>query len=345
MLYIDSRYAVMLAPRVKNFKQKKDYLWNLSCSICGDVSKGRQKARGYIYKVPGQGTLNYKCHHCGASMSLGNFLKQTAPDLFKQYVFDNYQETAKARVPHANIQEVVKLDALDTSVTLLDSNLEGLRCCGDLDVAHPVAKYLIKRQIPQDKWKLIFYTTAFKAYTNSLIPGKFKDTEEDHPRLIFPYFNEHGKMFAYSARAFSDKHQPKYYTIKLDDTERIYGLDRVDYSKRIYAVEGPIDSLFLPNCIAVSGSSFDTPTLQAVKSNITIISDNEPRSREIVKIVKKNILLGYSVCMLPHTVTHKDINEMILDGMTSEEIIELIDQNTYKGTEAIMKFNFEWRMA
>ena len=88
MLYIDSRYAVMLGPRVKNFKQKKDYLWNLSCSICGDVSKGRQKARGYIYKVPGQGTLNYKCHHCGASMSLGSFLKQTQPDLFKQYVFD-----------------------------------------------------------------------------------------------------------------------------------------------------------------------------------------------------------------------------------------------------------------
>lgn len=335
----------MLAPRVKNFAQKKDYLWNMSCSICGDVSKGRQKARGYIYKVPGQGTLNYKCHHCGASMSLGSFLKQTQPDLFKQYVFDNYQETSKARVPHANIKELVKVDAVDTSVTLIDASLDRLKCCGKLDDTHPVARYLAKRKIPRDKWDLIFYTTKFKTYTNSLIPGKFKDVETDHPRLIFPYFNSHGKMFAYSARSFTDEHQPKYYTIKLDDSERIYGLDRIDYTKRIYAVEGPIDSLFLPNCIAVSGSSFDMPSLQALKSNITIISDNEPRSREIVKIVKKNIMLGYSVCMLPHSIQYKDVNEMILGGMTQEEILELINDNTYRGTEAIMHFNFDWRRA
>src|SRR5690606_21687524 len=117
----------------------------------------------------------------------------------------------------------------------------------------------------------------------------------EHPRILFPYFNIHGKVFAYSARALHETEEAKYYMIKLDETERVYGVDRLDFSKRVYAVEGQIDSLFLPNCVAVSGSSFDTATLQQLKTNLTIIPDNEPRSREITKIIKKTIDLGYSV--------------------------------------------------
>lgn len=344
MLYIDSKYAGMLSPRVKLFRQVKDYTWNFACPICGDLSKGKQKTRGYVYKAPGVGTLNYKCHHCGASMSLGSFLKMTQPDLYKEYVFDNYQETNKIRVPHSNITSFANTKAVTVAETVLsDSSLEGLKSCANLPESNVVYKYLSRRQIPKDKWNLIYYTTKFKEYTNKLLPEKFKSLDDDHPRLIFPYFNNHGKMFAYSARAFSDKRQPKYYTIKLDESERIYGFERVDSSKRIYAVEGPIDSLFLPNTIAVSGSSFDTPTLQSLKSTLTVISDNEPRSREIVKIVKKNIDMGYSVCMLPHTVEHKDINEMILSGMTSESIVELIDKNTFQGPQAQLKF-IEWKL-
>lgn len=339
MLYQESTFVTRISPYVLNFKQKKPYLWGLSCPICGDISKGRQKIRGYIYRPGTSDHLNYKCHHCGASMSFGTFLKTKFPELYKEFVYSRYELTSKAHVPHKNFPELVKTE----SFPLTDSSLDRLKPCVGLPDTHPIAKYLNKRMIPKDKWNSIYYTLEFMKYTNSVLPGKFKKVEDDHPRLVLPYFTEHGKMFAFVARAFG-KEEPKYYTIKIDeDKERVYGLDKVDFSKKIYAVEGPIDSLFIPNAIAVSGSSFDTPTMQALKSVVTIVGDNEPRSREIVKILKKNIDLGYKVCMLPHTVKEKDINELILSGMTSNDIVELIDANTYQGVKAKLKF-VEWKL-
>jgi hypothetical protein len=174
-------------------------------------------------------------------------------------------------------------------------------------------------------------------------PKFVEPIEGEHPRMIIPYFTSAGKCFAFQARAYGDE-DPKYYTIKVDETEeKIYGLDRVDYGKRIYVVEGPIDSLFLPNAIAVSGSSFDTPTIRKLLTNATIVMDNEPRNKDIVKQLEKYIDLGYSVCMYPDTVTQKDINDMILYGeMSPAEIIELINTNTYTGMEAKLKF-INWR--
>lgn len=339
MLYQESTFVTRISPYVLNFKQKKPYLWGLSCPICGDISKGRQKIRGYIYRPGTSDHLNYKCHHCSASMSFGTFLKTKFPELYKEFVYSRYELTSKAHVPHKNFTEMVATE----SFPLTDAALDRLKPCANLKDTHPVAKYLNKRMIPKDKWSGIYYTLEFMKYTNSVVPGKFKKIEDDHPRLVLPYFAEHGKMFAFVARSFG-KEEPKYYTIKIDeDKERIYGLDKVDYSKKIYAVEGPIDSLLIPNAIAVSGSSFDTPTMQALKSVVTIVGDNEPRSREIVKIIKKNIDLGYKVCMLPHTVKEKDINELILSGMTSDEIVELIDANTYQGVKAKLKF-VEWKL-
>jgi DNA primase len=158
--------------------------------------------------------------------------------------------------------------------------------------------------------------------------------------MIIPFFTTAGKCFAYQGRAYGNE-EPKYYTIKVDETqEKIYGLERIDYAKRILVVEGPIDSLFLPNAVAVSGASFDTPTIRSILTNATIVMDNEPRNKDIVKQLEKYINLGYSVCMFPEHIEQKDVNEMILHGeMTADEITEVINTNTYSGMEAKLKFS------
>jgi DNA primase len=173
------------------------------------------------------------------------------------------------------------------------------------------------------------------------VTAKFQEPiKDEHPRMIIPFFTPAGKCFAFQGRAYGAE-EPKYYTIKVDETqEKIYGLDRLDYSKRIYVVEGPIDSLFIPNCVAVSGSSFDTPTIRQLLTNATLIMDNEPRSKEIVKLLDKNIKAGYSVCMFPEHIQQKDINDIFLhSGMTIDEILETINTNTFTGIEASLKFS------
>ena len=130
---------------------------------------------------------------------------------------------------------------------------------------------------------------------------------------------------------------------EFDETEeKIYGLDRVDYGQRIYVVEGPIDSLFLPNAIAVSGSSFDTPTIRKLLSNATIVMDNEPRNKQIVSNIRKTISLGRKVCIWPDTIHQKDINDMVLHGKTINMIMDTINTNTFQGMAAKLRFT-EWR--
>ena len=337
MLFIDAKYAQILGPRLRNFAQKKDYLWNYSCPVCGDSSKNKLKARGYIYRK--KNDLFTKCHNCGHGSTLGNLIKYVDTNLYDQYVLERYKDGATGRKSHKDVDENNFFKTEPVKVPLTDGILDPLKKITDLPESHPAVQYVLSRLIPKENWGLLYFAPKFKAFTNNITPKFQEPIKDDHPRLIIPYFNKHGKVFAYQARAFG-KEQPKYYTIKIEeDYEKIYGLERVDFSKRIYVVEGPIDSLFLPNAIAVSGSSFDMISVRQLLTNATIVMDNEPRNKEIVKLLDKNIDLGYNVSMLPDTIPYKDINEMIEGGMTSDEILDVINTNTFSGMEAKLKFS------
>ena len=338
MLYIDTKYAAFLGGRLRNFKKTNDYVWNYSCPVCGDSSTNKLKARGYIYRK--KTDLFCKCHNCGYGSNLGNLIKRVDPVLYDEYVRERYTAGANKHQAHKDVAAIIpetpKVDLLR------DDILDPLKCLDSLDVSHPAVKYVLERKIPRDKWHLLYFAPKFKKFTNG-VDAKFEEPiVGEHPRMIIPFFKPNGKCFAYQARAYGDE-QPKYYTIKVDETEeKIYGLDRVDYSKRIYVVEGPIDSLFIPNAIAVSGSSFDTPTIRQLLTNATIVMDNEPRNKDIVKQLAKYIELGYNVVMYPDTVQEKDINDMIMSGKTSTEILDLINTNTFSGMEAKLRFS-EWK--
>jgi transcription elongation factor Elf1 len=339
MLYIDAKFANILGSRLRNFKKKNDYLWNYSCPVCGDSTSNKLKARGYIYRM--KSDLFVKCHNCGHGTNLGNLIKYVDPKLYDEYVLERYKGGVDKHSSHKDVKETsVKLETPIEDL-LEDDVLSTLKRLDTLPITHPAVEYLIKRKIPKDMWSLLYFCPKFKKYTNS-ISFKFTNEDDEHPRMIIPYFKPSGKCFAYQGRAYGAE-EPKYYTIKVDETEeKIYGLDRVDYSKRILVVEGPIDSLFLPNCLAVSGSSFDTETIRGLKSNITLVMDNEPRNKDIVKQLAKYIESGYTVCMFPENIKEKDINEMILSGKTTDEIVEIINTNTFTGIEAKLRFG-TWR--
>ena len=337
-LFVDVKYADMLGPRLRNYKRKGDFLWNFSCPVCGDSKTNKSKARGYIYKV--KTGLFVKCHKCGYSTNIGNLVKYLDPVMYQEYVLENYKESGAPRSHHKDTS--IAIPAIIKTPELTDSILDPIKRLDSLPIDHPAVKYVLSRKIPSKFLSLLYYAPKFKAYVNWVVPGKFRDLQDEHPRLIIPYFNRHGKCFAFQGRAFG-KEDPKYYTIKVDDTEeKVFGLDRVNFAKRIFITEGPLDSLFIPNAIAVSGSSFTTPTIEALKTNCTVIYDNEPRSKQLTQLIKKTIDAGFSVCLWPEAVVEKDINEMVLVGKTPEDILEVIKQNTYTGVEAQLRFA-SWR--
>ena len=158
----------------------------------------------------------------------------------------------------------------------------------------------------------------------------------DHPRLLIPFRDEEGEIFAYQGRAFGDE-QPKYLTIKLQERDKIFGLERVNKKEKVYVVEGPLDSLFLDNCIAVAGA--EMPSLDY---DFTVIFDNEPRNKELLKQIDKTINRGHKICLWPEGMEYKDINDMILGGYTKEEIQQTIKENTFQDASAKMQLT-KWR--
>jgi DNA primase len=338
MLFVDQKYISQLGPKLRNFKQTGSYTYNFSCPFCGDSKKNKLKARGYVFQK--KNDLFYKCHNCGVGANAGNLIKHVDQYLYNQYVLERYNAGPSKHNAHKTIAYP---ETKPTFTELKDEVLDTLRRIDTLSPDHPARKYVESRLISKENLSLLYYTPKWKRYVNKsmMLAGQTPKYEEeennDHPRLVIPFFNEHGKVYAFQGRAFGDE-EPRYMTIKLDDNmERIYGLERVDYSKKIYAVEGPIDSLFLPNAIAVAGSSFDTTYMRGIKANLVLVFDNEPRNKDLCKQIKKCVEQGYTISLMPET-GYKDINDLVKAGWSQERILGLIDDNTVSGLEAVARF-------
>ena len=326
--YIDIKYINLISPQLQQFKKKGEALWNFRCPYCGDSKKSKIKARGFVYRK--KNDLFYKCHNCGVGATLGGLLIQVDSKTHNDYIMERYKQGVKTNNPEPEFK-------FNAPVFRKKGILKTLKSISDLSTNHPARKIIEERFIPLESFSDIYLCESFYKFTNTLIPNKFPSLDGDHPRLLIPFRDERGEVFAYQGRAFGNE-QPKYITIKLDDDkDKIFGLDRVDKSKPIYVVEGPLDSLFLDNCVAVAGADFSN-----MKGDLIIIYDNEPRNKEINKQIKKTIDQGKSVCLWPDNMKWKDINDMIIAGYSKEQIQEIITDNTFCGAAAQLRFA-EWR--
>ena len=340
MQWIDVKYIGALAPRLAMFARKDDNIWNMRCPLCGDSRKSKTKARGYILGKGGK--YMYTCHNCNASMSFGRFLEQVDPAAYEQYRRETFLE--RVGTTERIVEPAPDISKFITPKFIKYTALADLRKISQLELNHPARKYVISRQIPPAMHSKLFYAPKFKTWTNKLKPDKFDLSKKDEPRLVIPFVDQGGNLFGYQGRAFFDV-EPRYITIILDEEKpRVYGLDRIDLKQQVYVVEGPIDSMFLYNCLAMGGAHLDKTTTQIglKPERTTVVYDNEPRNKDIVAAIEKAIDKGYNVCIWPETVQQKDINDMIKSGMTSQQIQRLIDENTYRDLLAKMRLT-QWK--
>ena len=98
-----------------------------------------------------------------------------------------------------------------------------------------------------------------------------------------------------------------------ENAPKLYGLDHINKNETIYIVEGPLDSFFLENSVAMCGSDVDIRTLGW--SDYIWVYDNEPRSRQITVKISKSIDAGDKVVIWPSTIKQKDLNDMVVSGV------------------------------
>ena len=304
----------MLSPRLDKFKKVRDNLFNFRCPYCGDSQKSRSKARGYFYRK--KNDYFYRCHNCGKGTTFGKVLEYLDVTLYKEYIMERY----KGDAPKTE-QPEFKFEA--PKFKKIDPKLENLIPINKLNTWHPARQFVKSRQLPEEFYSDLYLCPKFFEWSKI-------QSQQEHPRLVIPFRDESGEVFAAQGRAFG-KEIPKYLTIKFQDKPKIFGLDRVDFAKRYYVVEGPLDSMFLNNCLAVAGADFR----YLPPGDTTIVLDNEPRSIEIIKQMERLIHQEHELVIWPDTITQKDINDMVLAGV--KDIQTIINNNTFSGLEANMK--------
>jgi hypothetical protein len=331
-LYIDLKYINYIGSQLPLFKRKADYLFNFRCPVCGDSSRKKMKARGYFYRIKSE--MHMKCHNCGLSQHFGTFLKKLNPSLYSQYSFDRYSDGVNKYKPHKEINITFEPPVFEET-TLLDSLMDRL---DKLPNDHKAVKFCNDRKIPKEALKRLYFIENMKD-VHQLSP-KYKDKiTTSESRLAIPFFDDKLQLVGLTCRALGDE-KIRYVTVTIkEDVPLIFGAELIDATKHIYVTEGPIDSLFLPNAIAVGGTGFNKiDSLNLNKDNVTLIVDNQPRNKEVCAVLRKLIKKNYAVVIWPQNQEAKDINDLILSGFTSAKVLQLIKKNTRRGLEAEIEF-------
>jgi len=330
--YIDLKYLNILSGQLSQFKRKDNNLFNFRCPFCGDSDKNKLKARGYVFLV--EGAYLYKCHNCGISANIDKLLSHVNSNLHQEYRTERFVDSGRKPVQRKMGKTGIQFASRKYHT---NTPLKSLKKISQLEHNHPAKLYVEKRMIPKEYHRKLFYAPKFAKWVNSIVPNKLNE-KYDEPRLIIPFFDEYENLLGFQGRAFG-KSAVKYITIMINENAtKVYGLEDIDKSKRVYITEGPIDSMFLPNSIAMAGSDMKSLDIQ----DVVYIYDNEPRSKQILNKIDKNISAGHAVCVWPSYLKEKDINDMILSGMSISEVVRIINDNTFENLRAKVKLA-EWR--
>jgi len=346
--YIDKKFINMISPQLGKFSWKKENLAACRCPICGDSAKNKTKTRGYFYEK--KNDFFYKCHNCGVGMNLYNFLKEVSPSLCKEYSLERYRngENGRSNYKKPEEEDLFKFKDSKPKFKKKDKILESLDSLNTLPEDHPAVQFANIRIIPKQHWKYLYYTADYGTFMKELDPDCLAVGAE--PRLVIPFFNSHGTVVGAQGRALNIKDENnarntiKYITVKGDKSiDRLwYGMWRTDPKKRVYVVEGPIDSMFLQNCVAIVGAgALKEIPFRFEDSEMTWIMDNEPRNRQVCAYIEKLIELGRDVCIWPDSIDEKDINDLAYN-MSTRKIQKMIDENTFSGLTATLRFR-DWR--
>ena len=338
MNFVDVKYIGLISARLSHFKKKTNELYNFRCPLCGDSEKNQYKARGYLYPSKDRTSFVYKCHNCGDTRSLANLIKFIDHTLYQKYLLDGFKKDERF-VAKGQKEKKKTMKSFD----FLEKKLGAVRL-DHIPNNNSVYRFIKDRKIPDSVHERL-YVIYDEKKLERVAPAYKGRIHGNDSRLLLPFCDRNGKLVGLAARATNPAATLRYLAFKIDDdAPMIFGLDHLKRNSRepIYVVEGPIDSLFLPNAIAVGGADFSKLSQEVRKDKCVIVFDNEPRNPEIVKRMKKIIAAEYKICIWSETIQEKDINDMILAGMDSVEITNVINKNTFSGLQATASLN-KWK--
>lgn len=324
-------YINQVSYRLEGFKQSRAQVWNARCPICGDSFKRKSIKRFYIHPDVKHQTLMASCRNCNYANSFLNFLKDYHNDIYGELIYENFKRKGDSDRPKpVDISAPVEELTAPVKGVLLE-----LPLISELPEIHPIVRYLQFRKIFKFQWDRLSYCDNFKEQLCDLLPQYQNSEMPTDARLIIPFYDETGVLTHIQGRSLDDSAKVRYITLKIDEKkQKLFGAELLDHNKPTYVVEGPIDSLFLPNCVATADSNLLSCTYGDV-----YIPDNQMRNKDIVRGIDSIIDAGKSVVLFPEEFIHKDINDALKAGVDIGELYRVIRENTFYGLQAELKWS------
>lgn len=337
--WLEEKYISLIGMQLQHFHKQSRTTYTFRCPVCGDSRQRSNKTRGYLFLYKGQ--YFYKCHNCTVSMSFRAFLRQQAPELFREYQLDVIrQDPASATVRCLGVTE--KVTPMFRNEKSASTKLS-LPSIDVLPEEHLAVTYCRNRKLPDAALSHLYFTEEWTTWIKEM-KWSYALPEDHAPRLIIPWFDrQHHLLGAQARRIDATGSAARYVTLKHDSCQnKIYGWERVDLHSLIYIVEGPLDSWFLPNAVA----SMDADLLRIKSAYFeshasVLIWDNEPRNAAVVSNLYKAIKANQTVVVWPTHLNEKDLNDMAKAG---HDVIALVKQHTVRGLRAELEF-LRWRRA
>ena len=303
------------------------------CPVCREGSSWGRKSR--CYYIPKD--CKICCHNCGWYSKPVDWIIEveqiTYKDLVHQvdecdYSYGVYIEEPKPEVRRA---EDLPID----SINLFDKFQ--LSYYVNEDIVKLAAKTIIERGLNKavNKPKAMYVSMVDPVHKN---------------RLVIPFYDKNKTCTFYQSRKLLQNDPKPKYLSKVGSEKTLFNYDNLESgTDHVFVTEGPIDSYFIRNSVAVAGIQ------ESSKQTFTSIQQNQIDRLFLSKIVwvldsqwldtasrqKTETLLrsGECVFLWPKSVgtRFKDVNDLCQHFRISELSEQYILDNTYCGLKGIVK--------
>jgi len=307
------------------YHKKYQNVFNAECPVCKEGKSAGRSRR--LFYFPNKGY--FYCHNCCKSWRPFDWVKEVAglstPEIIKR-------NNEKAGTPSKfDLNPVVQHrelpDLPEDSIDLTDP-LQ-VEYYGYENYVKLALEYIQKR-------RLLTAVNSCKKFYISLEDKVHKN------RLVIPFFDENKKVVCYQTRSLADKEVPRYLT-KFGEKD-IFNKANIDPEvPYIFIFEGPIDSMFVKNGVAVASLS-PTEKQEEILNSFNIgyekiyVFDNDKNNEQTAKRIRKHIESNKRIFVWPKEFNKfKDFNEICCNLELDEIPWKFVVKNSAVGPEALLK--------
>jgi DNA primase len=321
---IETFYSYCRRPIHKKYQN----VFNAECPVCKE-GKSAGRTRRLFYFPHKQ---YFYCHNCVKSWRPFEWVKDITGWTFPEIVRKNNEkeglvQTKKLVYPIVQAQKVIEIpDLPENSIDLTDKTQ--IEYYNDNKFVKLALNYCQKRRL----WTA---TNSCKRFYLSLEDRVHKN------RLVIPFISDNGKTNCYQTRALTENQFPKYLT-KFGEKE-MFGINNINEEiPYVFIFEGPIDSMFVKNGVAMASLAPTEHQLQQLTNLIGYeqiwVFDNDKNNKQTSRKIEKYIKEGKKIFVWPKEFQKfKDFNEICCSLELDEIPWNFVVKNSAAGQEAQLK--------